>query len=560
MSQLEFLSVDQINLSADGSQLLLKIIPVSTAITKETIAYLLQHHSLPRFKLNMDGIEEAVTKFSFLQSVSLNDIDDFESIPIADKEDAKLTVSLSDDKMTAYAEITNPYGGKMITLADVKARCDELSIKFGLMPKAILALINTCKKAKEGKSFRVTIANGLQPVDGIDATFKKLVNTDNHRKPTPKLLANGKVDMLDLGKTITVDAGTILMRKTPATKGTPGKTVTAEVVEQKPGADHDFVLGKNVQIDPKNSLNLIASMHGIPIDDGDFIRVDDVLVIQHIDVKSGHIDYNGSVVITGDIKESMQVNVTGDVTVMGIIESAKITCGGDLTVNMAIIGRQEIDGKNTCQIDCKGNLEGTIAQYVDITVGKDITMTNQLVHCNTECKGSIKVHNELYTRGSIIGGTTSANGNILAVIVGTSAGNKTIIDLKGNFKSLSQLKKKYTHDLQETNDLLNKVKQAEKRADSLLDKEQRKQTKNKLAKEKQFYRDQSDEIQNKLFDVKLKIANYLKTTHLTATRTLFSDVIVNIANQNWSNKKQLGPMIVSVIDNNLGLTPYQRTK
>jgi len=80
MDELEFLSVDLINLSTDGTQLLLKVIPLSSTVTKETIVYLLQHRSLPRFKLNLEGVQEAVNKFAIIQNTPLEDIQEFESI------------------------------------------------------------------------------------------------------------------------------------------------------------------------------------------------------------------------------------------------------------------------------------------------------------------------------------------------------------------------------------------------------------------------------------------------------------------------------------------------
>jgi len=559
MDKLESLTVDLISLSTDGTQLLLKVIPLSSTVTKESIVYLLQHRSLPRFKLNLEGVEEAVTKLSIIQNTELESDQEFESIAIADKKDAVLDVVISEDKMTAYAKITTPHGGKHITLADMKERCAELNLKFGLLPKSMLALLSTCHSSTAGKSFRVNIARGIPAVDGKDSTFKKCVKTDNHRKPQPKLLENGKVDMRELGKNITVDSGTLLMTKTPPTQGTPGKTVTAEIIEQTAGIDHDFVIGKNVQISPNNPLNLIASNHGIPIDDGDFIRVDDVLVLEQIDVNNGNVNYNGSIVITGDIKEGMQVKATGDITVLGLIESASITCGGDLSVEKPIIGHQkENESEFSCVIDCKGNLEGSIAQYSNLTVGKNLTMNNQLIHCNTNCKGSIMVHNDTFTKGSIVGGTTSADGSVLTTIVGTSAGNKTTINLLGEFRNLTATKKKYTHELQKARDALNITKQSESRADSILDKEKRQKLKQKLAKEKQSHRDQIDGIKKQLFDLKLKLSHYFATTHLTATNTLFSDASVFIANQTWTNTKELGPTIVAMVENKIELTPYTK--
>jgi len=560
MDELEFLSVDLINLSPDGKHLLLKIIPVGLTVGDETIVYLLQHRSLPRFKLNLERIQEAVNKFALIREIPFEEVETFESIPIADKIDATLEVVVSPDKMSAYAEITNPYGGKHIALADIKEKCDELGLKYGLLPKAMLALLSTCHKSAAGKSFRVNIAKGIPVIDGEDTLFEKCITTDNHRKPKPKMLENGKVDMHDLGQNITVNAGTLLMKKTPATEGSPGKTITGEVIQQKKGVEREFAVDKNVQISPNNPLYLIANSHGIPIDDGEFIRVDDVLVLDKIDVKSGNVDYNGSVVITGDIQEGMKVNVTGDITVMGLIESATITCGGDLTVKMPIIGHQqkENDSEFSCIINCKGNLEGTIAQYAHLTVGKNLKMNNQLIHCFAHAGGSVMVHNDAFTRGSIVGGTTNANGSVLTTIVGTTAGNKTTINLLGEYQEFSTYKKKYTHELQQTHDALDKVKQAQDKADSILDVVQKKKTKAKLLAEKQRYRDKSDEIQTRIFDVKLKISHYFATTHLTATKSLYSDANICIAKQTWTNTKELGPTVVAMGEDKFNITPYEK--
>lgn len=556
MSQEEMITTKNINLSEDGSQLLLSIKPVSATVHKEHIVYLLQHRSFPRFKLNLEGINEAVLALESIQD-SFSTDSEHQTIVIANKEDATLTITIDEDKMTAYAEITTAYGGKDITLSKIKDQCDELKIKFGLLPQAMLALLSTCKKAHAGKSFRVTIAKGLTTVDGEDATFEKLIDTDNHRRPKPKTLDNGKVDMLNLGQNITVEAGTLLMKKIPATKGSPGKAITGEAIEQQVGIDNDFEITDNVQLSPTDPLYLIAKTRGIPIDNGVFVRVDDVLILNQVDVKTGNVDYQGTVVVTGDIQEGMTLNATGDITVMGLIESAIVTCDGNLTVKMPIIGHQkENDAEFSCTINCKGNLEGTIAQYAHLTIGKNLIMTNQLIHCKTDCKGSIMIHDEAFSKGAIIGGTTNANGSVLTTMVGTSAGNKTMINLLGEYKNLITLKKKYTHELQQTHDALSKTKQAELRADSLFDKEQRKQLKAKLAAEKERFRDQSDEIQNHLFDLKLKISHYFSSTHLTVTKTLFSDANVCIANQNWTNTKELGPTVVTMKDENIELTPY----
>lgn len=559
MSQTLSSLIDQITLSPDGCQLLLSITSASANVSKEQIVCILQHPSLPKFKLNIDGLNEAEALLSELDETSDSNALNIEPIVIARKQDALLNIVIANDKMSAYAEITSAYGGESITLSEMKLACDQLGIKFGLLPKSMLNLLNTCKKCAVGKIYKVNIAFGKQPIDGEDSRFKKLIKTDNHRTPKPRLLANGKVDMRDLGKTFTVQDKTLLMAKTPATVGQPGKTITGEIIEQKQGVDRDFVIGKNTMINPENAMQLISSHHGIPIDEGDFIRIDDIQVLGDINVRTGHVDYDGTVIITGDVQEGMQVKASGDITVMGVIESAKIICGGDLTVKMPILGHQKQDQNEfSSMIDCKGNVFGTIAQYTHLQVGKNLVMSNQLMHCKTECKGSVSIHDESFNKGSIIGGITSAYGDIVTTTMGTSAGNKTNIDLIGQFDTFLAEKKELIKAVQQVDDLLQKVKKEDIKANSLLDPLIRKKTKALLNTKKAQFRAKSDELQSKLFDVKMKITHYYSSTRLTVTSKLYSDITVSIGKQRWYSANSVGPSVICVENEEMKLTKYQR--
>ena len=561
MKPIESLTIEQFHLSEDGSQILLDIIPVTTPVTPKAIYTILQDPSLPRFYINLKAAEKALSAFSTLQVSDYEIASEYQSVVIAEKKDASLSVNIDTDKMRAYAEITNEFGGKKITLADIKNQCDSMSITFGLKPKAMLSLLNKCNQSAEGKTFKVLIAKGVEQLNGKNASFKKLIETDSQRKIQPKLLDNGKVDMYDLGEMITVISGTVLMEKIPATSGTPGKTVTGEQLSQIEGKDADFKIGSNVKVDPTNPLFLIATSNGIPIDEDDFIKVDNILVLNNVDVKTGNINYNGSVVINGDIKEAMQVDVSGDLTVMGGIESATVNCGGNLIVSNAIIGYQKDNERGlSCEINCKGSLTGTIAQYTRLNVGKNLMLSKQLIHCQTRCQGSVKVHDELYRKGSIVGGTTQANGSISTVVLGVRAGNKTEIDLIGNFKALINNKSKLIHQLQEIEQLLIQTQEKEITVGSIKDKTLQKQTKEKILIKKQKLQDASDEVKNRLFNAKSKVTKYLKSTHLTVTNTLFSDANVSIADKVWKNSKELGPTILTVEDRKIQLTPHVRIK
>ena len=552
------LPLQQIVLSSDSSQLLLKITPIYAEISADDIIDLLNTPSLPRFKLNLEGIDNAVAAFATLYDATNDDVKAFTPIAVADKQDATLDIIISDNLMSACTTITTAHGGSPITLNDIKNKCDQLGLKFGLITKNIFSLLNVCKTAQPGKVFKINIANGIPAIDGVNARFEKLVSTESHRKPKPKLLENGKVDMLDLGQSITVKAGTVLMKKIPMIVGKPGKTVTAEIIEPKKSIDASFVIEKNVEIDPNNPLQLLAATYGIPIDKGDFIKIDDVLLLENVDNRSGNIIYDGTVVISADIHENMRVKASGDITVMGLIESAEVISGGDLTVEMPIIGHiSKTDEEFTCKIKCGGNLTGTIAQYASLNVAKNLTLTNQLIHCETVCNGDVDVHNNALSQGSIIGGTTTSHKGIRAVTVGTSGSTKTIINLISIAKELELAKNKCIKEIQLFDKMIAQFKKAENKADTIQDIAIRKKTKKQLFIEKQQYRDQSDRVQAKLATIKTKLEQSYQNTYLTATAKLYSDTIVNLDGKNWSSTQEFGASTVSIVNNQLQITPYQ---
>ena len=552
------LSIQQIVLSPDSSQLLLKITPIYTEISADDIINLLNTPSLPSFKLNLDGIESAVTALASLHDVTEDESVAFAPIVIADKQDALLDIVISDDALSASATITTAYGGASITLNDIKNKCDQLGLKFGLLTKNVFGLLKVCKDAKSGKVYKINIANGTPAIDGVNARFEKLVNTESHRKPQPKLLDNGKVDMLDLGQSITVKAGTVLMKKIPMVEGKPGRKVTAEIIEPLQAKDASFIVDKNVHVDPNNPLQLIATTYGIPLDKNNFIKIDDVLLLENVDNRSGNVIYDGTIVITGDIHENMKVKASGDITVMGLIESAEVISGGDLTVEMPIIGHHnKSDEDFSCKIQCSGNLTGTIAQYASLNVAKDISLINQLIHCKTDCKGSVFIHNESFSQGTIIGGTTTSHKGVKAVKVGTSGSTKTIINLISNAKELEIAKDKCIKEMQLCDKMISQFKKAENKADSIPDIVTRKQTKKQIFAEKQQYRDKSDMVQAKLATIKLKLEQSYQSTYLIATEKLFSDTIVNIDGQSWSSTQEFGASSVSILNHLLQISPYQ---
>ena len=69
----------------------------------------------------------------------------------------------------------------------------------------------------------------------------------------------------------------------------------------------------------------------MPVEIANGMRVDDIFTIADVNVKSGHVDFEGSVIVTHNVEPGMRINAKGDITVMGTVESGNLSAAGNIT-------------------------------------------------------------------------------------------------------------------------------------------------------------------------------------------------------------------------------------
>ena len=83
------------------------------------------------------------------------------------------------------------------------------------------------------------------------------------------------------------------------------------------------------------------------------MTVDDTFQTKGVNVGTGNINYEGAVLVNGDVTESMQVIAKGDVTINGFVESAVIRAGGDIIITEGAMGKMH---EEDCQLIAKGSV------------------------------------------------------------------------------------------------------------------------------------------------------------------------------------------------------------
>jgi uncharacterized protein (DUF342 family) len=355
---------------------------------------------------------------------------------IANAVDAILEISLDAEKMLATIELKSGYGGKQIRNSDVVDALKENNITMGIMKESLINLVKDGEKLQGGKSIYTEIAKGKVSVNGKDGSIKYLVDDPVDRVMRPKKLDNDNVDMRELGDLTFVKAGRKLAQVIPPTDGVKGFNVTGKIIDAVPGEKFSLAEsdGSAFLDDDKNII--IAKIDGMPRHSENSVTVNKVLEIENIDVGSGNIRFDGSIYVKGNVCEGMELSASEDIIIGGVVESATITSGGDITIAHGIIGRQvsENDGlENGTVLQAKGNIGAQFVQYADIFSQKKIKVEQYISHCQIIVEGDLWVGNLTGEKadGKIFSSFIQSGGSVYVGTIGSPCG--AITNLNFNY-------------------------------------------------------------------------------------------------------------------------------
>ncbi|TJY42848.1 DUF342 domain-containing protein [Cohnella pontilimi] len=193
------------------------------------------------------------------------------------------------------------------------------------------------------------IARGTPPTPGTHGHFVPLKEVEI--KKGLKERTDGTVDYREFQEFPSVERGQVLGMIEPPVPGTPGTTVTGEVVV--PPEVFPLVLNEGIGVLVlEDGSRVIATEAGQPEIKlkGRTARISVVpklLIGKDIDLEVGNIRYVGDVEVLGSVQEGMLVEAMGNVWVHQNVHSAKISSGGSVVVKNNIIGSEITSGKST---------------------------------------------------------------------------------------------------------------------------------------------------------------------------------------------------------------------
>lgn len=333
---------------------------------------------------------------------------------IGERRDGTFSLTISPDLMTVSLTLTPPYGGKAVTSQQILDALSAQGITHGIQPDAISKAATACRALNK------PIAVGHPAVPGANGELLSLIPEMKERCPHQED-EKSIVDYRDLGGIISVKPGDPLMRRVPPTEGTPGENVKGEPVPAIVGTEAVFApsLSGTAFADDDNDL-LVAAIAGQPILVANGVIVEPTINVKTVDLSTGNITIEGSLVVAGDIASGMVVKASGDIIVGGTVEAAMLEAGGNVEVKGGII---------FAHIHAKGSVSALYAEKAHLHAGGNIALRELSMQSEIKAGGPVFVGERGMKKGHIIGGLCRSATMVHAVVIGSQSGVPTRIEV-----------------------------------------------------------------------------------------------------------------------------------
>ncbi|KJY81816.1 polymerase [Vibrio galatheae] len=490
-------------------------------------------------------LEDEVTRFINLAKDMKSEA--YVGITIAEVRDAKVEVVLSDHDMLASMIVTGAYKGKPLKGPEIVQALAQAHITKGINKLALKKVLVMSHQLKAGATFTQPVAKGKNPIQGSDAKFVALV-----KDPTKQVLApkaedeGGKVDMLNLGETITVAENDPLMKRVPATKGKPGMTVQGKPIPPKPGNDAVLKPGKGTKVSPNDPNLLVAEVSGMPILKERTVDVEDALCLPTIGVSTGHVKFKGNVVVFGNIESDMVVRTTGSLTVGGFIESADVQAQGDIEVAKGIIGHNvSEDDKKSCVVKSGGSIKANYAQFSELQAANDIHLAVHCMNNEIRCGHNLVVCDANERQGTLSGGSAKVGDKVSCVNLGVEGDTATHVHAFARFQMFkdrqAKLKEQYTQAQEATMGLIRKELEFKKIPKAERTQEQA----DKLEADKSEANEYLEKVKHARDTHEQELEVALADTNIEVKNKVYSHVTVQFGEEKVTTKRIHGPSIFS---------------
>lgn len=399
--------------------------------------------------------------------------------------DALLVIDVSKDEMLATVTVTPPsLSGAEVSAEQIIRNLEIQGVVAGIEDDKITEFVDN-----PVYNVPCEVAAAIKPQDGRDAYMVYHFETDP-TKLRIKESKSGNVNFKELNQIQNVVKGQPLAQKMPPERGKAGKTLTGRYLEAKNGKDIRIPLGKNVEID-KDGVTIIASENGRVVFESERINVEPVLELDAVNIKTGNIDFLGTVIVKGNVEDGYDVKASGNIEVGGTVGQSHLkTENGDIIVSQGIFGH------DVGVIQSGGSLWAKFIQSAKVEVEKFVIVSDSIMNSEVTAMKRVILNGK---KAQITGGHLFATEEICAKNIGSPGGGaETILEVGFD----PRLKQRLAEIQDEQNSLMRELEDTENNIVTL---ENFKKQRRTLPKEKE---DTLNNLKNRKQEIVVKSEEY----------------------------------------------------
>jgi len=436
-------------------------------------------------------------------------------------------IEITDDEMEAYATYLPGFCSFQLSEEEILKLLKDKSLE--------LISDDVAKMLLHAPLERILVAKGVPPVDGEDASLEWV-----YQKPVNPVAEDAQyVDFKEIiSKWDYVTAGTVLVEKKPAQKGTPGKTVKGRVIAAKDGRDIDLrkMAGKNTSV-TEDGLKIIAKIDGVVMKEGSRVSVLSQLVISgDVDYHTGNIeDFVEAVQIMGTVREGFKVKAKASIQVHGVVEGAYLEAGQNIKIDGVVAG-------NDKAVLVAGNAV-MARQITKARVQAPIVIAESgVLFSQIECTDLYLTH----SKARIAGSTILAERYIVTPNVGNDMAERVVLQIIGS-KNLTQEYEQASKTLAEKRKEYNELQELAKKSPTML----------KLYEEKMAMTATEIEVlDDRLKEVLMSIQDSLKRARIFVRETVYPNVEIRFGSSVYLVRNELSFVTFVFEDGQVKFYPF----
>ncbi len=328
--------------------------------------------------------------------------------------DEKVIVKIAPDRLSAKGYFYAPtQGGSLLTREMIVSEMVKTGIKYGVSE-------NNIAKFLENRTYDepIIIAEATKQQEGKDAFITYFFNTDLTQKP--RVNEDGSVDFHHLDLLSAVSKGQLIAELTPAVQGKPGIDVCGGLLRPVKVKPKMLRVGNNIKVS-EDGLKAYSEVDGHATVEGEQIFVSNQYeVAANVDASTGDIEYDGNILIHGNVNTGYVVTAKGDIVVEGVVEGAVLTAGGHIILKRGIQGME-----HRGVLKATGNIISRFIESATVEAGGYVS-ADAIMHSKVIAKGDVTVDGK---KGYITGGMIRSGTVISARTIGSSMGTTTNLEV-----------------------------------------------------------------------------------------------------------------------------------